>query len=202
MNPTPSQSVTRPLVCDALLEAMVGWRDREDQGDASRLVRELSPLMHRVALHSLPCAWMAEDAVQTAWMKLFRSLEKFDARVPLSAWAVMIVKGVCSNMLRSLARHPMAAWDELNEQDTERAVSSGGGELRLQQRERLRFLLEAVSKLNGTDRLIVTSFLLDGHPPAVVAKRTGLSAGAVRTRACRIRSRLRRSARMFGGRQC
>lgn len=176
---------------DPSLDAMLGWRDRRDQTAAMRLVRELSPQMHRVALRSLPVAWMAEDAVQTAWMKLFRSLDSFDPRVPVSAWALMIVNRVCWNLRRGLQRQRMVAWDDLPEPEIELAVATLPTEERPDHREMLRQVMAEVARLSHTDRLIVNSFLLDDQPAAEVARRTGLNVGAVRTRACRLRTRLR-----------
>lgn len=187
-SPTPS---TPSPGTDPVIDAMVGWRDRRDQDAALRLVRELSPLMHRVAQRSLPCAWMAEDAVQTAWMKLFRALDSFDPRTPLAAWAVMIVKRVCANVLRGLARQHSVAFDDVPEPEIEIAAATMPFDDQQDSRDVLHHVLEAVSHLSLTDRVIVHSFLLNDVPAAEVARRTGLNAGAVRTRACRIRSHLR-----------
>lgn len=176
---------------DPSIATMVAWRDRRDQTAAVRLVRELSPQMHRVALRSLPFAWMAEDAVQTAWMKLFRSLDSFDPRIPLSAWALMIVNRVCWNIRRGVDRQRTVAWDELPELEIELAAAIMPCEDQPDHREMLRQVMTEVARLSHTDRLIVNSFLLDDQPAAEVARRTGLKVGAVRTRACRLRSRLR-----------
>lgn len=148
-------------------------------------------MMHRVAQRSLPCAWMAEDAVQTAWMKLFRALDSFDPRTPLAAWAVMIVKRVCANVLRGIARQRSVALDDVSEPEINIAAATMPPGDQRDSRELLNHVLKAVSRLSLTDRVIVHSFLLDDLPAAEVARRTGLKAGAVRTRACRIRSQLR-----------
>ena len=65
---------------------------------ACRLVGLLSPLMSHVAVPESACQWMAEDAVQLAWVRLFRSLDGFDPRISVSSWAVMIVKGVLEHV--------------------------------------------------------------------------------------------------------
>ena len=192
MPPTTSISSTGS---DQVFEAMTRWRERRDQGAALQLVRELSPLMHRVALRSLPCAWMAEDAVQTAWMKFFRSLDSFDRRIPVSAWAVVIVKRVCSNMLRTLSRQRFIAFDDVAEAEFEVAVATPLSEDQQDQRELLKQVMKTLSSLSLTDRVIVNCLLLDDIPASEVARRTGLNAGAVRTRACRIRSHLRGAKR-------
>lgn len=42
----------------------MAWRDHQDWDAAHRLVRDLSPLMHHIAVRSLSFPWMAEEAVQ------------------------------------------------------------------------------------------------------------------------------------------
>lgn len=182
-------------VPDPALEALCGWRERRDEKAARRLVSQLSPLMRGIALRSLRCPWMAEDAVQTAWMRLFQSLETHELRVPPAAWAVMIIKGVCANMLRTLSRRPVVALEDLSEEELERQVTNLSPENGHEARERLGEMTKSVSMLPKADRLILNHFLLEDVSPRVVARRAGLTAGALRTRICRIRSRLRNVTR-------
>lgn len=182
------------MLFDRSMQAVCAWRDRHDQSAATRLVNDLSPLMRGIAMRSLRCPWMAEDAVQTAWMRLFQSLETHELRVPPAAWAVMIVKGVCANMLRTLSRRPAVSLEDVSEEEIEKQVtnlSQAGGH---ESRDRLTDAMQIISQLSQADRLILNLFLLEDVSPGVVARRAGLTAGALRTRICRIRSRLRRAA--------
>jgi RNA polymerase sigma-70 factor (ECF subfamily) len=173
---------------------MMGWRERGDEKAARRLVELLSPLMTRVAFRLLNCRWAAEDAVQTAWMRLFRSLNAFDLRIPVSAWAMLIVKRVCSNMLRSLSRHPVVEWDDLSWHDAERSMTAASPDDGHDAREELRQVLSAISMLPEKDRMIMNFLVFEGARPDRVARLAGLSSGALRARTCRIRSRLRSMA--------
>lgn len=136
-------------------DAMPGWRDARDEGAARRLVHGLSPQMHRVAERSLPFSWMAEDAVQTAWMKLFRGIDSFDPRIPVSAWAVMIVKRVCANMVRGHLRHQAQALDELVDHGVEFTASIPSPGEHAIMRERLAGVCAAIDGLAETDRDIL-----------------------------------------------
>lgn len=176
---------------DPAIDAMVEWRDARDEGAARKLVNELSPQMHRVAERLLPFAWMAEDAVQTAWMKLFRSIDSFDPRIPVSAWAVMIVKRVCSNMVRGHRRHQAQALDELVDRGVEFITSRPSPGDHTIARERLAGVCAALDGMAEADREIFHHLLIDDQRPSEVARRTGLSTGALRVRMCRLRASLR-----------
>lgn len=195
-NTRDSAAVSVP---DLALEALCGWRERRDEKAARRLVSQLSPLMRGIALRALRCPWMAEDALQTAWMRFFQSLETHELRVPPAAWAVMIIKGVCANMLRTLARRPAVALEELSEEELETQVTNRSLETRLEARDRLGDAMKAISTLPQSDRLMLNFFLLEDVSPRVIARRAGLTAGALRTRICRIRSRLRNETRRVRG---
>ncbi len=172
---------------------MVGWRDRRDQSAAVRLVRELSPQMHRVALRALPFAWMAEDAVQTAWMKLFRSLESFDPRIPLAAWAVMIVKRVCWNMRRGHQPREAIAFVEIEQGSLELIDPVLSPSDQSMMREQLAAVFSMSERLPCRDRQIFQHLLTSEGGAPEIARQIGMSTGAVRVRACRIRSALRAS---------
>lgn len=178
---------------------MMSWRDRRDEKAACRLVGLLSPLMSHVAVRSLRCQWMAEDAVQLAWVRLFRSLDGFDPRISVSSWAVMIVKRVCLNMLRSLSRHPVMEWDDLSWHEAEQLMTSASPDDGLAAREELRQVLSAISMLPEKDRMIINYLVFEGDRPDKVARLAGLSSGALRARTCRIRSRLRSATSRFRG---
>ena len=183
-----------PFVTDMSLEALRGWRERRDEKAARRLVSQLSPLMRGIAMRSLRCPWMAEDAVQTAWMRLFQSLETHELRVPPAAWAVMIIKGVCANMLRTLSRRPTVPLEEVSEGELDKQVTDLSLAGAHETRDRITDAMQIISQLSQADRLILNLYLLKDVSPGVVARRAGLTAGALRTRICRIRSRLRRAA--------
>ncbi len=176
---------------ESLMVTVIAWRDHHDQAAAHRLVRELSPLMHHLAARSLPFPWMAEDAVQTAWMKFFRSLDSFDPRIPVSAWLTTILKRVCWNLRRSFHRNEGQRHDALHEQEVELVAPMPTPLEHSMMRERLCGVFVAMDRFEIQDRQILHALVLDEESASDVAQRTGLSAGAVRVRACRMRAALR-----------
>lgn len=179
---------------DEVMQAVVAWRDQGDQVAACWIVELVSPLVRGIAYKMLPRAWMVEDAVQNTLAGIFKSLDTFDARIPLGAWAVHLARNVCSNLLRSWQRRalvlPMEA-DAANLHDLELGDSRPALDDEIMAREELRMVLHRIAQLEATDRLIVNMLLMGDCPTADVSRATGLSAGAVRVRACRIRAGLR-----------
>lgn len=181
---------------DCNLAAMLGWREHRDESAAAWLVNHLTPLMHGIALRSLPRPWMAEDAVQLAWIKLFRSLDTFDGRIPLSAWAVLLTKNECANLLRSWQRRAAISGADVTADqaaDPETAGASPCVTDAVIAREDLTCVMHCIATLPELDRLIVRLLFMSNGSADDAAHETGLSAGAVRARVCRIRSALRAS---------
>ena len=176
--------------------AIIAWRDHGDEAAAVWIVRHLTPLMQGIALRSLPRPWMAEDAVQMTLVKVFRSLESFDSRVPLSAWAVLLMKQVCANLLRGWRRRAVFSTAEMEceqMQDIERGDDRVSLHDTVMAREELRAVLHHIDGLATTDRLLISLMFMSDASAEDMGCHLGLSAGAVRVRACRLRSALRAS---------
>lgn len=180
---------------DQALTAMLAWRDHRDDNAALWLVEQFTPLLYSIALRTLPRPCMVDDAVQTAWMKFFRHLDRFDPRIPLSAWAVCVVKSVCSNVIRSWRRRQVFIASDLGADDLghfQANLSSAPAADTLIAREDLRRIVRRIGKLANTDQLIVSQLFMGDATTHDVAALTGLSTGAIRVRACRIRHALRK----------
>lgn len=196
---TPASEM--PAVEDAVMHEVIAWLERGDQAAARRIVERLAPLVRGIAFQKLPRAWMVEDAVQSTLASVFHSLDTFDARVPLSAWAVHIAKNVCSNVLRSWRRRTVFSAAEMDVEHLHEFEYDEAGpslDAEIMAREELRMVLQCVAQLDAKDRLVVVMLFITDCPAAEVGRRIGLSAGAVRVRACRIRSALREGLASHG----
>ena len=181
---------------DPALRAMIAWRDHGDESAARELVSQLGPLVRNIAYQRLPLAWMVEDAVQNTLANLFRSLERFDPRVPLGAWAVCLTKNVCANLLRSYRRRTVFSSADLGidqVQDLETSEGLPSLEDTIIAREDLRHIINCATAMGTTDKLVIDILLVGGGSGEDVSHRAGITAGAARVRACRLRSFLRES---------
>ncbi|HEV2459915.1 MAG TPA: sigma-70 family RNA polymerase sigma factor [Ktedonobacterales bacterium] len=73
------------------------------QGDASafqELVESCATLAGRVARVLVPDRALAEDAVQDAWVDVWRGLPTFDARRPFRPWLLALVANRCRKAVR------------------------------------------------------------------------------------------------------
>ena len=141
---------------------------------------------------------MVDDAVQNTLANVFRSLDTFDQRVPLSAWAVCLAKNVCADFLRAWQRRTIFSSAELgldHPHDLDRGNHLPSLDDAIVAREDVRHILRRVAALDKTDQLVASLVLMGGSSAQAAADCTGLSAGAIRVRAFRIRSSLRASLR-------
>ena len=177
---------------DAVLIA--AWRAQTDEAAARRIVERLLPLVRGVALRCLPRPWMVDDAVQNTLGNVFRSLDSFDQRVPLSAWAVRLAKNACVDILRSWRRRLVSSFAELGSDEPDehpRAMRTPSLDDVIGAREELRCVFRRVAAMDDTDRSIAALVLIEGISSREAAERIGLTAVAVRLRAFRIRAALR-----------
>jgi RNA polymerase sigma-70 factor, ECF subfamily len=108
---------------DAAVVAQVRAGDRE----AFRLlVEKYSRELFKVAYRFLADEAEAEDAVQEALVKAYRSLHNFESRSKFSTWLYRIVANCCYDMLEKRKRTPQpAAFDgEEDEEPVEMRVRS------------------------------------------------------------------------------
>lgn len=186
-------------VFDPLALAVLAWRNYGDENAARIIVRELSPAVRGVAVRMLPRSWMVDDAVQDTLANVFRSIDRFDGRVPLAAWAVRIAKNFCADLIRTSRRRRTACATDVGVEELdefERGDEHPGlGDI-IVAREELRLVLQRFAAMDDADRMIAHLVLFYGCSMEEAASEVGIGAGALRLRVFRIRGELRRDARV------
>ena len=164
-------------------------RARAGDGDACRdLVRRHAGVAIRTAA-LLGAGADAEDVVQDAFVKAFRSLHRFRQAAPFRPWLLRIVANETRNLHRSAGRRSareQRAWDAaepvlLAEDPAEAALS----------RERRAELVRGLAALSAPHREVVTCRLLLDLDEAETAAVLGLPVGTVKSRLHRAVARLR-----------
>lgn len=179
---------------DPLVSEVLAWREKADEDSARKIVEMLSPAIRSVAARMLPRAWMVEDVVQGTLANTFRSIERFDGRVPLRAWVVRLARNLCVDMLRGARRSVVIG---LTDAGIESLLESGAADRSadladtIMAREDLGRVLGQINAMNGMDREIARLVLLEGCPIEEAAAATRLTMGALRSRIFRIRRVLR-----------
>ena len=169
---------------------------RAQQGDLAafeQLVQRHTPRVYRTVIGIVGREGDAEDAVQETFLKVFKSLNRFQGASRFSTWVTRIAINEGLQILRR--RKPSESLDETGEDEgfQPRNVQAWSDDPeRLCAREETRTLVRrAVAELPLAYRVVVTLQQIEGVPVAEIAEALEMSVGAVKTRAHRGRLMLR-----------
>jgi RNA polymerase sigma factor (sigma-70 family) len=139
---------------------------------------------------------MAEDAVQEAFVRAFRSMRNFRKGAPFAPWFTRIVVNQAKNK-RSRTRIYLSL------DHTVDVPSPTCTEEEVLARERERALLQAVNRLDEKHRLPVLLKYFSGHSEAETAQILGLPVSTVKSRLHTARGRLKSAlSDSQGGQYC
>jgi len=146
--------------------------------------RCLAPAL-AVARRKLGSAWLAEDAVQEAFLRVVRRREAYTPHRPFSSWFFAILRNVCIDMLRSQARQA-----RLIQAAAERLLPAGPvAEADPTARDML-------AALPAGERDVLALRIVDGLSFREVAAALGITAEAAKKRSQRGLRRLRHRRRV------
>ncbi len=170
---------------DSLAE-VVARVSRGDAGAFHQIVRATSPRLVRLAARILGSEEEAEDVVQEAYVKAFRSLAegRFDQRSALETWLYRIVSNGAIDALRSRARRPLPT-EHLPE-------VPWGGAGSPEAHVALRELDDWLADLPAEQRAALVLKAVEGRETAEIAEILGCSEGAVEQKLVRARATLRK----------
>lgn len=169
-------------VDDEVGQALVQrWR-RGDQTAFADLFRTYRQLVYGVLYHLLPGDPDIEDVVQTAFVEVFRSLERFEGRSRLSSWIARVALHVGYHHLRhKRSRLPEYGGEPV---DSEIADASPGvdPEVELERREATRRVYLVLERLAPKKRTVFILADLQGLSHEEIAEIVGTNLSTVRTR--------------------
>jgi RNA polymerase sigma factor (sigma-70 family) len=170
---------------------------RAQRGDAhafEKLVRPHWEIAFRLAYAITRSAADAEDAVQEAFVKGWRALERFRDSEPLRPWLLRIVANEARNRRRSAARRAQLALrahaDPLSADLLSGRAAASPEEIVVGEDERRRLLAE-LEGLPERARLVLTCRYLLDLSEAETASALGVRAGTVKSRTARALQQLR-----------
>ncbi len=168
-------------------EAALVERATAGDGDAyAALVRPHEHVAFRVAVSITGWNADAQEAVQNAYVKAYRSLRRFRPGAAFRPWLLRIVVNEARNVRRSELRH-----ERLVERAAERCETDlAGADEKVFAREEVATVLGALARLSEADRLVVALRYFAELPDAEAAELSGTSTGAYRVRLMRARRRL------------
>jgi RNA polymerase sigma-70 factor (ECF subfamily) len=171
---------------------------RARRGDASafeEIVRLYQRRVYGVALRIVRAHDVADDVTQEAFLRAWRSLERFDLGRPFGPWVCRIAANLAVNHVRS----PRAREEGLPEAHAETRSREPGPLGALLDAEGARVLEAALAELPQEQRAVLVLRAVEELSYAEIAESLGISAGTVMSRLYRARERLALALRPYLG---
>ena len=154
------------------------------------LVRQHTGRVYNIALRVCGNPADAEDVAQEVFLKLYRSLDRFEGESAFSTFLYRVTTNAALDLLRQRKRREA----EPLETEESAALPAGSGDLpeeELTRRELRRAVRRGMEKLPAGQRAALALRELEGLSYAEIANVLGLSEGTVKSRIARGRERLR-----------
>ena len=172
---------------------------RARQGDLpafEEVVRRYQRRVYGVALRIVRAHDVADDVAQEAFVRAWRSLDRFDLGRPFGPWVCRIAANLAVNHVRS----PRAREEGLPEGPAETPAPDPGPLGAVLDEEAGRLLDAAVAQLPAEQRAVFVLRAVEEMSYAEIAEALSLSPGTVMSRLFRARERLARALGPYLGR--
>ncbi len=157
-----------------------------DRAAVAELLGAHATQAHRLALHIVRNQADAEDATQTAFIKAFTNLGRFEERRPFAPWLFRIVAREALKVLRA-EKTRFAFWQRQARVTESEETVEIAAIVRVEHQE----LWLAVNQLKEDDRLVLTLSYFMGMSEGEVAEILRIKRGTVKSRKHNALARLR-----------
>lgn len=174
---------------------LVRKAQRNDTGAFERLISPYTIHLLNHAYRLLKNQQDAEDALQEAYLKAYRSLKSFEGNSSFKTWLYRITTNVCYDMLRSKKNTTVVSLNTTDE-DGEREIDvpdeTYSPEVSVQKKAAFEVLKEAIDTLGEDQKVAVTLRDIDGLSYDEIAEITSSNVGTVKSRINRARMHLKK----------
>ena len=194
----PAESPDAPLSNDSV-ETLIRRCLAGDQLAWEAIVRQYRRKVFNVAYKFVGKHDEAEDLTQDIFLKIFKSLDTFDRRANFQTWLIRVSRNLCIDHYRSVRKERETIDRDV---DTAELAPSAPGQsqmARLEQRDRVELLRQALGALPKTLRTAVLMRDLQELSYHEIAVALRLPEGTVKSRINRGRSELARQIRKLRG---
>jgi RNA polymerase sigma-70 factor (ECF subfamily) len=164
---------------EALVAELEGWAEDCKSGRMSayeRLFHAHGARMKSIALNLLGNAPDAEDAVQEAFVKIYRSVGGFKGEAAFTTWIYRVLVNACYDLMRARRRRRYEARDAPPGSEVPAAAAAGSTD------HPLRLTLEqSLTKLSRRNRTVFLLFEVEGFRHREIAGILGISEGTSRS---------------------
>ncbi len=168
---------------------------RGDPGAFEEIVRLYQRRVYGVALRIVRAHDVADDVAQEAFLRAWRSLDRFDLDRPFGPWVCRIAANLAVNYVRS----PRAREEGLPEGHAEAKAKAPGPLGALLDGEATRVLDAALAELPSEQRAVLVMRAVEEMSYAEIAEALGISPGTVMSRLYRAREKLAVALRPYLG---
>lgn len=167
-----------------------------DREAFATLFTSLAPRLHGFFVRRFGNAAVADDLLQTTFLKVHRARDDYRIGAPLRPWIFTIAARVGLDEMRRRGRRP----EDANEAKLDRAASA----ISMQQEDASQILerahvtqqvQEALDRLPESQRVVIDMHRYQGLTFSEIAERLHTTEGAIKLRAFRVYERLRRELR-------
>ena len=152
------------------------------------LVDRYKDMVFTLSLKMLKNREEAEEVSQDTFVKIYKSLSKFNGESKFSTWIYKVAFNTCLDRLKKNKRsQPFAGLDEFTEQE---AISLINVLDSIEERERKRMIQDCLQGLPGEDSFLLTLYYFDEHSLEEIAKIIGINPNNVKIRLYRSRKKL------------
>lgn len=159
-----------------------------DTNAFSVLVERYKNMVFTLSLKMLKAREEAEEVSQDTFVKIFRSLSKFNGESKFSTWVYKIAFNTCLDRIKKNKRsQPVVTMNEFTEQQ---AISLLNGFDSTEEKERKQMIQDCVRWLPGEDSFLLTLYYFEEQSLDEIAKIIGITANNVKIRLYRSRKKL------------
>ena len=181
---------------DATLSAHVARARNGDERSFEAIVAALGEMLLAMAFRYTGDWDSSRDVAQETWLCAFRSLRRFDGRVPFRAWLIAVHRNKCIDHLRRWRRHREAAvGDELTDAGFFGADPAPSPHEEYERNRRMKAVLASAGRLPRKQRGVFALVDLEGIPCREAARILGMHEVTVRTNLYHARRRIARDIR-------
>jgi RNA polymerase sigma-70 factor (ECF subfamily) len=137
-----------------------------------------SPKVFRLCLGYVNDKDLAKDLTQETFIQVWKNLEKFRSESSIGTWIFKIASNICLRQIERSSKMSKAEFPFQMEDKKDEHIN-----------EQVELLYKCISKLEETDRLII-SLVLEDLPQKEIASITGISEGNIRVKIHRIKQTL------------
>jgi RNA polymerase sigma-70 factor (ECF subfamily) len=158
------------------------------------IVSQNQAFLYSVAYRFLGNPQDAEDAVQEAFIKLWKNLPKYRHEIKMTTWLFRIVVNLCLDVLKSVHHKQQKNYIDLKDHIS---AQSQAADAELQAHELHKIIQEAASKLTPKQKAVFILRDLEELPVEEVCDILSMSAGRVKSNLYYARQQMSEKLKMY-----